>query len=102
VGESTLLSELKEKKELTIDEIIKQAKVIQENRKQGKKPPLKALTNIIESITDGVQGKDIYAINKKLINLKEPLMTKDGIRQLEDLIEGTLDSSGRELKTSWL
>jgi hypothetical protein len=47
---------------LTIDEIIKQAKVIQENRKQGKKPPLKALTNIIESITDGVQGKDIYAI----------------------------------------
>jgi hypothetical protein len=30
---------------------------------------------------------------KKLINLKEPLMTKDGIRQLEDLIEGTLDSS---------
>jgi hypothetical protein len=55
------------------------------------------LTNIIESITDGVQGKDIYAINKKLINLKEPL-TKDGIRQLEDLIEGTLDSSGRELK----
>jgi hypothetical protein len=57
---------------LTIDEIIKQAKVIQENRKQGKKPPLKALTNIIESITDGVQGKDIYAINKKLINLKEP------------------------------
>jgi hypothetical protein len=48
---------------LTIDEIIKQAKVIQENRKQGKKPPLKA-TNIIESITDGVQGKDIYAINK--------------------------------------
>jgi hypothetical protein len=25
-------------------------------------------------------------------------MTKDGIRQLEDLIEGTLDSSGRELK----
>jgi hypothetical protein len=22
------------------------------------------LTNIIESITDGVQGKDIYAINK--------------------------------------
>jgi hypothetical protein len=29
-------------------------------------------------------------------------MTKDGIRQLEDLIEGTLDSSGRELKTSWL
>jgi hypothetical protein len=48
---------------LTIDEIIKQAKVIQENRKQGKKPPLKALTNIIESITD-VQGKDIYAINK--------------------------------------
>jgi hypothetical protein len=36
-----------------------------------------------------------------LINLKEPLMTKDGIRQLEDLIEGTLDSSV-ELKTSWL
>jgi hypothetical protein len=66
VGESTLLTNLPElkRKELTIDEIIKQAKVIQENRKQGKKPPLKALTNIIESITDGVQGKDIYAINK--------------------------------------
>jgi hypothetical protein len=42
-----------------------------------------------------VYKEKIYMQLIKLINLKEPLMTKDGIRQLEDLIEGTLDSSGR-------
>ena len=100
LGETTLLNhfpELKERK-ITLTEIIDKAKVLQENRIAAKQKPLMVFTNIIESITDGVQGKDIYEINEKLVNLKKPMMTEDGIRALEQLQEGSLDSSGRELK----
>lgn len=88
---------LKERK-LTLNEIIDDAKKQQETRLSSKKKPLKVLDNIINSVTDGVQGTKIYEINERLVNLKKPMLTEDGIRELEDLIDGTLDSSGRDLK----
>ena len=56
------------------------------------------MDNIINKITDGVQKDKIYEINERLVNLNQPMMTEDGIREIKHLIEGTLDSSGRELK----
>ena len=100
VGETTLLKlfpELIERK-VTLNEILLSAKQQNEERIPIKKP-LKVLTNILEAITDGEQGKRIYEINEKLVNLKNPMMTPDGIEALEQLINGTLSSSGRELKT---
>lgn len=100
LGEDKLISlfpEIKVRK-LTLNEIIESAKKQQEDRLQEKKKPLKVLDNIINSITDGVQGNKIYEINNKLVNLKTPLMTEDAIRELEALIDGTLDLSGRDLK----
>lgn len=100
LGEGTLINlfpEIKERK-VSISEIIDSAIKQQEERINKKLKPLKVLDNIINSITDGVQGKEIYEINEKLVNLKKPLLTEDGIKDLEDLIDGSLDSSGRELK----
>lgn len=99
VKEKTLLNlfpDLKERK-LTLKELISKAKKQQEERINQKKKPLAALTNIIESITDGVQGKKIYEINDKLVSLKNPLMTKDGVKDLEHLKIGSLNNMGREL-----
>lgn len=100
LGEDSLVKlfpELKEKK-VSLTEIINKAKEIQKERKEVKKKPLVVLDNIINKTTDSVLGDKIYEINYKLVDLKNPFMTKDGIRELELLIEGDLDPDGRSLK----
>lgn len=100
VQEKTLLThfpELSERK-ITLDEILERAKQLQEERTKNKQKPLKVLDNLINKVTDGVQKERIYEINERLVDLKNPMMTEDGVRELEYLINGTLDSSGRELK----
>ncbi len=100
LGLNTLLSLFPELTEqvLTLNQIIELAKERQEERIKAKKKPLAVLNNIINGITDGVQGDRIYEINNRLVNLKTPLMTENGIKSLEQLIDGTLDSSGRDIK----
>jgi 5'-3' exonuclease len=100
LGEDTLLSifpELKTKK-MSLSEVIDIAKQKQEERIENKKKPLKVLSNIINSVTDGVQKDRIYEINERLVNLSKPMMTEDGILEIQKLIEGTLDATGRSLK----
>jgi DNA polymerase-1 len=100
LGETTLISlfpELTQRK-VSLTEILENAKKQQEQRLVDKKKPLKVLDNIINAVTEGVQGEKVYEINEKLVNLRKPMMTEDGIRNLEELIDGTLDSSGRDLK----
>lgn len=100
LGETTLVSlfpELAERK-VSLTEILENAKKQQEQRLIDKKKPLKVLDNIINAVTEGVQGERVYEINEQLVNLRKPMMTEDGITDLEQLIDGTLDSSGRDLK----
>lgn len=100
LGEKTLVSlfpQITDRK-VSLTEILEDAKKQQEERLTKKLKPLKVLDNIINSVTDGVQGEKIYQINEQLVNLKRPMLTTDGISDLEQLIDGTLDSSGRDLK----
>ena len=100
LGEETLLSnfpELTERK-VTLEELIESAKEKQAERIANKKKPLKVFDNIINGVTDGVQGEKIYEINELLINLRKPLMTETAINNMHELIDGTLNDSGRELK----
>lgn len=100
LGETKLLSlfpELKEKK-VTISEIIERAKELQNERIQQKQKPLKVLDNIIFSITDGIQGNRLYEINAMLVDLKRPMLTEDGIKELEHLIDGYFNPSDIGLK----
>jgi len=78
VKETTLLKYFPQlaEREISLQEIITLAKEYQEERIKEKKKPIKALTNIIESNTDGVQGKDIYKINEVIIDLSNPLIDK--------------------------
>ena len=100
LGETTLVSlfpQLAERK-VSLTEILEDAKKQQEQRVIDKKKPLKVLDNIVNAVTDGVQGEKIYEINERLVNLRKPMMTEKGVKNLEELIDGTLDSSGRDLK----
>lgn len=97
VGETTLLKNFPEIKErsVTLDEIIEKARLINEERVSKKKKPLQWATNIVERITDGVQGDKIYEINKKIIDLTNPLMTDDAKELMDSLMYAPLDPEDR-------
>lgn len=97
VGEKTLfkLFPEMEQKLVTLNEVIQHAERISEDRKKEKKKPLQSVENIINKVTDGIQGEEIYEINEKIINLKKPLLTKDAIELLESLTYAPIDPEGR-------
>lgn len=91
VGEKTLLEHfpyLKER-EATLSEILSDAEKIISERKTDKKTSLKALDNIVNRVTTGPQGKNIFEINNELVNLKNPKITKDGLLKYNDSILNT-------------
>ena len=100
VGEKGLLKQFPEiiTQKCTLNEILERAQAIQTDRLQHKKKPLKSLENMLNRITDGEQGKDIYEINEKIIDLKNPLLTEDATKSLEEELYAPIDPDGRDLK----
>jgi hypothetical protein len=45
-----------------------------------------------------VFGDELYNINKKIINLKEPFITEGARKNVEDLVNLKLDPTGRDYK----
>ena len=64
---------------------------------RDRKKPLAVLTNIINGITDGVQGDQLYEINKKFVDLENPLLTESAIEEVNELIDNPL-SDDRSIK----
>ena len=97
VGDTTLLKnfpQLKER-EVSLDEIINGARLINENRVNERKKPLKWAENIVNKVTDGVQGDRIYEINKKIISLSEPIMTDEAREIMDSMMYAPIDPEGR-------
>ena len=67
-------------------------------RKADKKKPLKWTENIINRVTDGIQGEDIFEINEKIINLRKPLLTPEAVEQIDSMMYAPLDPDGRSLQ----
>lgn len=78
-----------------LEYIIETAKQINEERKSNKQKPFQFCTNIIDRVTDGCQGEDIYEINEKIINLKKPLMSDDMINEMNNIMTSPLDPNDR-------
>lgn len=100
MGETTffkLFPDAKTKK-YTLDDIFVETQKLIENRAKNKQKPLQVTENILNRVTLGSQGKDIYEINNKIINLKEPLLTKEAIEELDGIMYAPLDPEGRDLK----
>ena len=100
LGEPKLLSlfPFLAEREVNLSEVISSAKEQQKNRAETKKKPMIVLDNIINSVTDGVQGDKIYEINERIINLKKPLLTSESIQELKDLIDGDFVPEERDTK----
>lgn len=99
VGEKTLLDKFPEVKERKVElsEIIEKAKQINEQRISDKKKPLKWAENIVNRVTDGVQGEKIYEINKKVIDLKHPILTDEAKELMDTMMYAPIDGEGRSL-----
>ena len=99
-GEKTLLNNFDEitKRKVTLNEVIEKAKNINEERAKLKKKPLKWAENIVNRVTDGVQGNEIYEINEKIIDLKKPLMTDEAVEMIENIMYTPIDPEDRTLE----
>lgn len=97
LGETTLFKNFPEfkEREVTLNEVIEKAKAINENRVKEKKKPLKWADNIVNKVTDGIQGNQIYEINNKIIDLKHPLLTDEAKKVMDDMMYTPLDPEGR-------
>lgn len=100
LGEKTLLSNFEEikKRKVTLEEVIDKARKINEKRINEKKKPLKWAENIVNRVTDGCQGDKIYEINKKIIDLRNPLMTDEAKELLDSIMYAPIDPTDRNME----
>lgn len=99
LGENTLLKYFPQivTRKVELEEIIDTAKSLQAERLANKQKPLQVFTNIIDSITEGIQGEKIYEINKQLVDLTKPLLTSNALDNINELIDLPL-SDDRSIK----
>ena len=83
-----------EEKLLELSDVIETAK-FKLDQSKGKS---KTLKNIVEGVTLGSQGENLYRINNILINLSTPLITDECREQLDILLESDIDPENRETK----
>ena len=102
-GIKTLLtnfSEIKNRK-VSLEEVIERAKKINEKRVLEKKKPFKWAENIVNRVTDGVQGEKIYEINKAVIDLSDPncpMMTEEAKELIDSMMYAPMDTEGRSIE----
>jgi DNA polymerase-1 len=96
LGEKTLVKFFPDiqNRSCTIEEIIEHAKEIVETSEKNKIP--KALSNILTGKTkNGIIGEELYRLNKKIVDLSNPLITEDGIEIVEQIYRDSLDPENR-------
>ena len=96
VNEKTLLKYFPELsiRSLTLEDIISKIEVLQKERKNR----LKTLDNILNKVSVGVQGENIFEINEKIINLQSPLLTETSVIELDSLFDTSIDPEDRNTK----
>ena len=100
IGQTTLIKLFPEivNEKIDLEAVIERSKALLDERKVQKKKPLKTLENIVNGVTDGCQGKNLYEINKKIIDLSEPLLTNEAKTELDDSLYAPMDTNDRNIK----
>lgn len=100
IGQTTLIKLFPEivNEKIDLETVIERSKALLDERKVQKKKPLKTLENIVNGVTDGCQGKNLYEINKKIIDLSEPLLTNEAKTELDDSLYTPMDTNDRNIK----
>jgi len=99
LGEPTFLKLMPEieEREVKLYEVIERCKSLIEERVQSKQKPLKVHENIINQVSDGLHTGKVFEINKKIIDLKEPLLSDDAKEMIEDMMYVPIDGDGRSM-----
>jgi DNA polymerase-1 len=95
LGEKTLVKLFPQMlgKSCTIEEILDNARNIQQKKKS------KALENILIGKTkNGIFGEEFFEINKKIVDLHNPLITDEGKKLVEQIHTDTIDITDRGYK----
>ena len=92
-----LMPEIKERK-VTLHEVKEKAKKAIEERVSEKKKPLKWHENIINGVFNGGYEGDLYEINKKIVDLSENLISKEGKEELDSMMYTVQDPEGRSFE----
>ena len=96
LGEKTLIKFFPEllEKTISIDDILEKAKVILKENKNNK-----TLQNLLSGKTkSGIYGDNFFEINKKIVDLSEPMITDEAKELVELYYRESLDPDGRGYK----
>ena len=93
-----LIPEIKERP-ITINEIKDRAKEKIQERINENKKPLKWHENIVNGFSKKNYNGDFYEINKKIIDLRNPLLSEEAKEELENMMYAPMDIEGRSLST---
>lgn len=95
LGEKTLVKLFPQvqEKPCTIEEILDYARNIPQ------KKPIKTLSNILTGKSkSGIIGEEFYRINKKIVDLSNPLLTEEGKQLVKQIYTDTIDPTDRGYK----
>ena len=83
---------------IDLERILAISKADVDKRLSEHKKPLKTHENVLKRVTDGCQGKNIYEINEKLINLSKPMLTDEAKEGMDEELYAPIDPDGRGFK----
>ena len=92
-----IVPEIKEKP-ISIDVVKEKTQLLIEERVKNKKKPLKVHENIINGVSNKEYDGDFYDINKKIIDLKHPLLTETARDEMDSMIHTPQDPDDRSFK----
>ena len=86
------------KREITIEEVKDRAQKLIDERISEKKKPLKLHENIVNGVSNKEYAGDFYEINKKIIDLKHPLLSDEAKEEMDAMMHAPQDPDGRSFK----
>ena len=86
------------KREVTVEEVKEKAQKLIDERVSQKKKPLKLHENILGGVSNKEYNGDFYEINKKIIDLKHPLLSDEAKKNMEAMMYAPQDPEGRSFK----
>lgn len=93
-GFKKLIPEYLDRK-ITIDDVKERAKELIDERVKSKKKPLQVHQNIINGVSNKEYDGDFYEINKKIIDLKHPLLSDEAKNIIDSMMYAPQDPDGR-------
>ena len=83
------------KRTITVEEVKKREKNLINERIESKKKPLLVHQNIVNGVPNKEYDGDFYEINKKIIDLKHPLMTDTAKEEMDSMMYAPQDPEDR-------